>query len=51
MSVFHSVPGVPCAKMERFAGCAHKNLRLASSKATRGWRSLHSSNGSINYKK
>jgi len=20
MSVFHSVPGVPCAKMERFAG-------------------------------
>ena len=20
MSMFHSVPGVPCAKMERFAG-------------------------------
>ena len=20
MSVFHSVPGVPCAKMERFSG-------------------------------
>ncbi|MDB5089312.1 MAG: hypothetical protein JWR09_3306 [Mucilaginibacter sp.] len=33
MSVFHSVPGVPCTKMERFAGvdtqtCASPHLKL-----------------------
>jgi len=33
MSVFNSVPGVPCAKMERFAGmdtqtCASPHLKL-----------------------
>ena len=28
MSAFHSVPGVPCAKMERFAGSLKVKLAL-----------------------
>ena len=31
MSMFHSVPGVPCAKMERFAG-VDTNLRFVSTR-------------------
>jgi len=29
ISMFHSVPGVPCVKMERFADAFPKNFRFA----------------------
>jgi len=34
MSVFYSVPGVPCAKMERFAGVDTQTCTSSQ----RGWR-------------